>query len=213
MNNNLSELENKILQCREVQGLSIDQTIKDLKITKSIFQKNIKTLKEKGFYDEEKIKKAKNNKKRREYAAQNKDKVSLSDEEKEYRKKCIDILCKKYFNYEQTHKFNPMLMKRLGELNKKATYKVIFNTIKYQEQSLEYANKKSMSSEYAKINYMIAIIKNNLNAVYQKLQKQEKQQKGLTNRTDSNGLVAQLNKTIVSKPTEKIDMSIFLDDE
>ena len=104
-------------------------------------------------------------------------------------------------------------MKRLGELNKKATYKVIFNTIKYQEQSLEYANKKSMSSEYAKINYMIAIIKNNLNAVYQKLQKQEKQQKGLTNRTDSNGLVAQLNKTIVSKPTEKIDMSIFLDDE
>ena len=213
MDNNLSELEKQILQCREVQGLTIDQTIEQLKITRTVYQKSIKDIKQKGLYDEEKIKKAKNNKKRREYLLQNKNTPCLSKEEKEYRKKCIDIMCKKYFDYDSTHNFNPMLVKKLSELSKSASYKVIFNTIKYQEKSLDYANKKSMSSEYAKINYMMAIIKNNLNVVYKKIQRQQKEQEAVNNRTDFNGLVTQLNKTIVSKPTEKIDMSIFLEED
>ena len=100
----------------------------------------------------------------------------------------------------------------MQNLNKLCSYKVIFNTIKYQERSLDYANLKPMASEYQKISYMMAIIKNNLNVVYKKIQKQEKIREGKDKQIDDKKLVNQLNKNIVSKPSEKIDMSDFLDD-
>lgn len=212
MEQNLTELEEKILDLRTKKGYTIENTLKELKIPRRVFKETVELLQEKGLYKEEDVKKAIKNKKNREYVEKNKTRKKLSPEEEDYRKKCIDFMCKKYFDYERTKKFNPVLVAKLQNLNKLCSYKVIFNTIKYQERSLDYANLKPMASEYQKISYMMAIIKNNLNVVYKKIQKQEKIQEGKDKQIDDKKLVNQLNKNIISKPSEKIDMSNFLDD-
>lgn len=208
----LTTIEKKVLKLRQVEGYSIEETLKIAKISKKVFKDIIDKLKEVGVYDEEQIKKAKRNKKRRENYEKNKDKTKLSPEEESYKKKCIDFLCVKYFNYNETHEFNPILVKKLSDLyNKISSYKVIYNTILSQESNLSYANKKSFSSEYQKIIYMIAIIRNNLAIVWKKMQKYEEEQRGFNNRINDNEIVKQLNKKVKTKPTKRVDMTQYLD--
>ena len=206
----LSNIKNKIIELRQNKGYTIEETIKKLHISRKIFTNLVTELKNSGEYDEEKIKKAM--KKKRNQINYNKNKVKLSPEEEEYRKKCIDLMCKRYFNYEQTHRFNPVLVQKLQILNNICSYKVIFNTIRVHQKNLDYANTKVFSSEYQKISYMMTIIRNNVNNVSKRIQRKEQINKSNTIEND-NQFLNLLNKNVVSKPVKRKDLSFLLDDE
>lgn len=211
MNENLSILEQKVLELRQEKGYTIEQTLSELNINQKKYKIIVDKLKELNLYDEEKIKKAKQNKKMREYRNTNKNKVKLSKEEEEYRQKCIDFMCKKYFDYNRTKVFNPVLVTKIQQLKNICSYKVIFNTMRFQEQNLNYANSKTFSSEFQKIGYMMTIIKNNLKEVWKKIDMQDKIQARIKEE-GSTRIVNELNRKIVTKPTKRIDMSDLLDD-
>ena len=195
----ISEIQQKILDYRENKGYSIDKTIEELKITRKRFNQNVEKLKEKGLYNEQKIKEAmKNRRLNKEIDQKNfSTKLNLNPEEE------------KYFDYNKTKHFNPILVSRIQNLNKYAPYKIIYNTIVYQQKSLDYAYYKTFSSEFQKISYMIAIIKNNLSKVYKDMQEKEEQQKNIT---ISDSLARELTKKRITKPTKRLDMTDLLDD-
>ena len=103
---NLSELEKQILELRIEKGYTINETIKELDITSTVFKKTVNKLEELGIYNEELLKKARKRKKSREkYAKTKGEKVlNLSKKEENFRKLCISFLCEKYFNYKITKK-------------------------------------------------------------------------------------------------------------
>ena len=206
----ITEIQKKILEYRQEKGYSIDKTMEELKLTRKIFNQNVEKLKEKDLYDEIKIKEAmKNRKLQNSLKKAVTTKLNLSPEEEEYRKECIDIMCKRYFDYNKTKHFNPVLVSRIQNLNKYAPYKIIYNTIVYHQKNLDYASTKTFSSEFQKISYMIAIIKNNLSKVYKDMQEKEELQK---KSTISDSLARELTKKRVTKPTKRLDMTDLLDD-
>ena len=82
----ISEIQQKILDYRENKGYSIDKTIEELKITRKRFNQNVEKLKEKGLYNEQKIKEAmKNRRLNKEIDQKNfSTKLNLNPEEEEY---------------------------------------------------------------------------------------------------------------------------------
>ena len=180
----ITKLEKSILDLRQIEGYTIEETIKKVKISRKTFKEIVSNLSEQGLYDEE----------------------------EEYRQKCIDILCTKYFCYNETKQFNPILVSKLNNLYKQSfSYKIIYNSILYSMKNLDYANTKVFSSDYQKISYMMAIIKNNLKIVWKKMQRQEEAYEGFTKKINDEEIIHQLNKNIISKPLPKRDMSKFLD--
>ena len=113
----------------------------------------------------------------------------------------------------QTKKLNPLLVSKIQSLNKVASYKIIYNTMKNQQKNLDYANIKfkNYSSDFQKINYMLAIVKNNLNITYKRLKRKETVQEAENNRFDVQDMLRKLDKNTTSKPTQRIDMSQWLD--
>lgn len=210
MNNKLSKIENDVLELRQKKGYTIEETIKELNIKRKEFQNIISKLKNLNLYNEDQIKKAQRNRKARKNKEILQNKTKLSEEEEMYRKKSIDFMCKKYFDYNLTHHFNPVLVKKIQDLSKITSYKIIYNTIIYQQNSLNFANTKVFSSEYQKISYMIAIIKNNLSIVWKKVQRQEQIRESKEKGEDKE-IVLQLNKTYETKPTDRFDMTDWLD--
>lgn len=207
----ISKIQEGILDCRQKKGYSISKTLQELKITKKKFDEDVKELIEGGLYNEEIVKKAMKNRRRKESTIKKEPslKMDLSPEEEMYRRKCIDIMCRKYFDYNDTKHFNPILVTKIQRLSQHMPYKVIYNTILYQHQSLDYAYSKTFSSEFQKISYMIAIIKNNLNKVYEDMKKREEQQRNIT---ISDSLARELTKKRKTKPTKKLDMTDLLED-
>lgn len=206
---NTNDLDQKILQLRQVEGMTIKDIIKELKIKYTDYQKSIDKLKSLKLYDEKEVEKAKKRKKSREYYHKHKNEKHLHGKEEEYRKECIDIMCRRYFNYNQIGKFNPVLVDRLKRLNDIASYNTVLNTIKAQIKSLDYANTKNFASETQKISYMIAIIRNNLSNTLKKMEINEKLAK--KNRIDEE-IIKEINKERECKPSKRFDMTEFLDD-
>lgn len=213
MDNNLTELENRILELREIKGYTIEETIKTLKINNKTFKATVERLKDKGFYNAEKIKEAMKKKNIRNKAKQRSNNPKLDPKEEDYRKKCIDFMCRRYFEYNETGRFNPLLVSKIQNLNKITSYRVIYNTMLAQQRNLDYANikLKNCSSDLQKINYMLAIVKNNLGVTYKKLKKKDMVQEAESKQYDVQDMLRRLDKKTVSKPTEKIDMSQWFD--
>ena len=209
MKENLTDIEKRILELRQKKGYTVEETLAELKIKRTLFKEIVLKLENLGLYDKEKIQQAI---KKRKTTLKNKDynsRIKLSTEEEQYRKKSIDVMCRRYFDYNKTKHFNPVLVSKLQGLNKFSSYKTIYNTIIYQQQNLDYANTKVFSSDFQKISYMIAIIKNNLSKVYTEMKEKEINAHNLTI-TDS--LARELTKSRVTKPTKRLDMSSLLDD-
>lgn len=209
MKEDLTDIEKKILELRQEKGYTVEETLAELKIKRTLFKEIVLKLENLGLYNKERIQQAMKKKK---IKLKNKDynsRIKLSTEEEQYRKKSIDVMCRRYFDYNKTKHFNPVLVSKLQGLNKFSSYKTIYNTIIYQQQNLDYANTKVFSSDFQKISYMIAIIKNNLSKVYTEMKEKEKNAQNLTI-TDS--LARELTKNRVTKPTKRLDMSSLLDD-
>ena len=203
--NNISEIQKSILELREKKGYSIENVLLELKITRKIYKQEVEKLKELNLYNEDKVKKAIKNRQRKE-KKQNAIKFEISEEEKDFRKKCINILSEKYLDYKKEKSFNPQLVTKLSELSKTSSYKIIYYTIQNQQKSLQYATTKTFSSNYNKILYLISIIRNNLEKTKRQIEENE-------NRIENNSfeLSHSLEKEIVSIPTDRLDMSDLID--
>lgn len=203
--NNISEIQKSILELRQKKGYNIENVLCELKITRNNYKKEVEKLKELNLYDEEKVKKAIKNRQRKE-KKQSAPKIEISEEEKDFRRKCVTILSENYLDYKKNKKFNPQLITKLTELSKKSNYKTIYYTILAQKNSLEYGSKKTFSSDYNKILYLISIIRNNLENTKQKMQENEN-----NIAQDSLDLIESLGKEIISQPTDRLDMTDLID--
>lgn len=209
----MTELEEKILELRQKKGMQLSEISKELNISNYQLKKIIEKLKIEKLYDEEKVKKAISNRKRREKYKENKNTITpkLTTEEEKYRKKCIEFLCVNFFDYNKTKKINPVLIKKIQDLGKISSYHIIYNTIISYEKALKYSNQKKFQNEYTKISYIVSIIKNNLKNTWELNNENKKANKKIFNKTD-NDLIDELNKNRITKKIDRVDLSEFLDD-
>ena len=212
---NLSELEKQILELRIEKGYTINETIKELDITSTVFKKTVNKLEELGIYNEELLKKARKRKKSREkYAKTKGEKVlNLSKKEENFRKLCISFLCEKYFNYKITKKINPVLITKLKQLNSCASYEVIYNTLQSQEKNLNYIHSnKKFNNDIQEMSYLLAVVKNNLTQINEKININNAINEAKLKSTSMNeDIIEMLNQKIETKPTQKRDLSEFID--
>lgn len=211
----LSELEKQVLELRIEKGYTINETIKELGITTTIFKKIIKKLEELELYNEELLKKAKNRRKSRERYAKTKGQkvLGLSEKEEKFRQLCISFMCEKYFNYNITKKMNPILVTKLKQLNAYASYEVIFRTLQSQEKNLNYIHSnKSFNNDTQEMSYLLTVVRNNLKKVNEKLDMNNAINEAKLKSTSMNeDIIEMLNQKIETKPTTKRDLSEFID--
>ena len=85
----------------------------------------------------------------------------------------LDMFASEYLGYEKGQVFPTVLCKRLKELEFYG-FDVINQTVKKCHSSIEYAlTHKNFANENAKISYIFAIIKNNINDVYKQIVKED----------------------------------------
>lgn len=99
------------------------------------------------------------------------------NKENEDRKKVIEKFAVDFLDYQPGQVFPTVLTKKLKELEFYG-YDVINKTIDKTYNSILYAIQyKEFKSDVAKISYIFAIIKNNINDVYKQTVQQEKEKK------------------------------------
>lgn len=215
MKEKLTDIQKQILDFREVKGYTVEQVLRELKISRKVFQEEVNKLKEINLYNEDNIKNAIQKRKKRETYAKKKNAPKLSPSEKEYREKCIDLLARKYFHYNQTKELNLLLPSQLkGLKNIYGSYQLLYMAINMLEDNLIYAYNKEFMSENIKISYMMAIIRNSVDEVRKKLDIQRRIKIGLEKREEEQKeeIMRVLNKKIITKPTKRLDMTDLLDD-
>lgn len=212
---NLSELEKQVLELRMEKGYTINETIKELEITTTIFKKIVKKLEELNLYNEDLLKKAKKRRKARERYAQTKGEkvLGLSEKEENFRQLCISFMCEKYFNYNITKKMNPILVTKLKQLNSYASYEVIYRTLQLQEKNLNYIHSnKRFNNDTQEMSYLLTVVKNNLKKVNDKLDINNAINEAKLKATNMNeDIIRMLDQKIETKPTTKRDLSEFID--
>jgi hypothetical protein len=96
--------------------------------------------------------------------------------EYEFEKKCRLLLLDKFVDllgYYNTAQFPTILPKEIKELHNTFTYKVMLKTFNRCLKNIQYAlNNKNFTTEYGKIKYILAIIKNKINEVNKEEQRQ-----------------------------------------
>lgn len=214
MDSELTQLEKDILELRVKKGYTENETLEELNITKYQYNKIRKKLENLGLYSIHLVNKARKNRIARErYKDKKLGLNQISDEEEKCRKECVDILSQRYLAYNSNKKFNAILVSKLEQLSKAYSYNVILNTIKTKAKSLEYASKKDFNNDIAKISYLIAIIKNNAQSVYNQMKKQQEiNDKKLRMNESDKIIIREMNNQRVSRPTRRRDLSEFLDD-
>lgn len=99
------------------------------------------------------------------------------NKENEDRKAVVDRFAVEFLNYQPGQVFPTILTKKLKELEFYG-YDVVNKTIDESYNSIQYAiQHKDFKNDVGKISYIFAIIKNNINDVYKRVLKEEKEQK------------------------------------
>lgn len=213
MKNESIDISTKVKEYLET-GETQKEICSNLNISEYKLRNIVKTLKENQLLDKEKIIQSKKKLKNKEKYEKNKEKPKLSNSENEARKEAIDIICRKYLDYENSKNFVSALSMKLAQIHLSYSYNIILSTIKNCESSLQYVNQKKFSNEFQKISYICAIIKNNINGVWTKWKKQHLIKIGLDKRYSQSDeeTVRRLNNPIKTTPTKRRDFSEFLDD-
>lgn len=126
------------------------------------------------------------------------------------RKKLIDFIVFEILNYKRKQKIPSLLFKRIKELNKKYNYKVIYETFVQNKKNISYwlNLENKFKDETGKINYMMAIITNNIEKINQLWLKRQKEQAKNQIKVDT----STINETTVVKKEINRGISDFLDD-
>lgn len=199
------ELKQNIKEMLE-KGKKRKDIAKKLGITLYKFDKIKKELKENKELDFKKMAEVTNPKKHK-----TKEEINFFSPETKARYEAIDLISRKYLNYQSGQTFNTFLSKKIEAMGYSYSYNVILATIKKCENNLTYAiTHKQFDSDIHKISYLCAIINNNLNNTLKEREKKEQINKGLEKREIN---YEEINKTIVSAPSKRRDFSVFLDED
>ena len=97
--------------------------------------------------------------------------------DKETRNQLNNFVSIEVLNYDSSQYLPPFFIKRVNELNKLYPMEVILETFKQNKDNLQYwMNQDSkFKNESGRINYMMAIINNNINNEYEKWKIKERQ--------------------------------------
>lgn len=125
----------------------------------------------------------------------------------------IDILSRRYLNYNETKKFNTYLTKKIETMHYQYSYEDILYTIKKCESRMDYAamNKK-FDNDVQKIAYLCAIINNNIQVGSSKVQTEPKESTDPAYIKKKLYDIMEIKKTYISKPSGRRDMTDLIDD-
>ena len=123
--------------------------------------------------------------------------------------------CFKYLESLMGVPISKIARKRINELHEYYSYEVIYRAIKFVEDRIRYAvENKNFNNEQSEVNYLMAIISNNINEVYKEYTKEQKELMKLfeepKNEIDLD-IINDLDDKPVAKPRTS-DISDFLDD-
>ena len=123
--------------------------------------------------------------------------------------------CFKYLEGFMKVPISKIARKRINELHEYYSYEVIYRTIKFVEDRIRYAvENKNFNSEQAMVNYLIAIIENNINIVLKEYEKEIADFQKLFEEPKNDidlDIINDLDDKPIAKPRTN-DISSFLDD-
>ncbi|MEI2465148.1 hypothetical protein [Niallia taxi] len=133
--------------------------------------------------------------------------------EKEKKQLLMKYIAEEVLGYVDGQIVPPILIKKIGDLNKFYDYEVIHKCFELNNDSIKYwIENKGFTSEYGMISYIMKIIESNINDLY----KQWKYHKQQTSTIENNVLdVSIINEIEITKPVnKKVDHGIldFLDE-
>lgn len=135
--------------------------------------------------------------------------IKLSPEESQARIDLIDKMLE-IMKFEPNAKFPTSFTKKLKELKESYSYVEVKYTIFKLEQNLVWAvENKEFQSDYNKVNYLMAIVQNNINQYRKELYEINKKQMVMQKSNDSD--LSAINDNRIIKRTQRIDMSELLD--
>lgn len=127
---------------------------------------------------------------------------------KESYKKLVDYICREFLGYGNGQPFPPVLPKKIAELAY-YDYEVILETFKECSQEIHYwLEHKQFSSEYGKLSYIFAIVKDKISDVNKALLRKQKQENQASTTQIECGDISSLGTKRRGK-----DISSFLDDD
>lgn len=126
----------------------------------------------------------------------------------DYWKKLVDVLACDILGYEPGQPFPTLLTKRLKDLEFYDN-EVIYKTVIYSKDAIQYSMKmKNFGSDHARISYIMAILKSNINTVFKQVIEERRQ---LKKPTKTNIDIDGMDETKNPKQETK-DISKFLED-
>lgn len=138
----------------------------------------------------------------------NKEVYEADQKEKEKYKNLIDYICREFLGYGNGQPFPPVLPKKINELSY-YDYEVILEAFKECSHEIHYwLEHKQFSSEYGKLSYMFAIVKDKIADVNKTFVRKQKQDNQLPTAQIECGDISDLGTKNKGK-----DISSFLDDD
>lgn len=135
--------------------------------------------------------------------------------EADARREFIDIICVDFFNYEKGQPFPAALKQHLKKMSFYPN-EVILDTLKQNYDDIKYSiSNKTFKNDSQKVSYIMAIISNNINKVYQEYKKKLREEELLKAQSEKSTLQSTDIEIKSNQKQKNKDISYFLggDDE
>lgn len=211
MKEDLSNLEIEVKKYMELTGNNQKETALYFKVSVGKISKCVKSLKDKGIWDEENIKKAKSKKNSKIYREKTKNKEEKSKTQLEAFKYIKDYIAYNYLGYDSRNPntYEITLSQQLSLLSKNYSDTVILRAIKLADKNIRYYCKaKNFNSQRNKTLYIFAIIKSYLKQALE----DEKKAKQIQKRKEMLNHIENI-KVIEPQASKRTDLSSFIDDD
>lgn len=133
--------------------------------------------------------------------------------EKQKRQKLLEYIAIEVLDYEEGQIVNPVMIRKINDLNKFYDLEVILETFKESKETIQYwINNKNFTSEYGMVSYTMKIIEGSINDVHAKWKHlQTVKAKQEVSKVDV-GILNDID-TIKTPVKKKEDILSFLDEE
>ena len=134
------------------------------------------------------------------------------EKEKVYRQKILDMISFDFLDYSPGQTFPTLIVKQLKQLDFYSK-EVIYQTfLKCYDNIMYYLKNKDFKDDCAKIRYIFAIIKNNINDVYKECLREEKIIDKQEEQTTNFDVVDEQSMMNIGSKIKAKDISDFLED-
>lgn len=132
--------------------------------------------------------------------------------QKQKRKQLLEYVAVEVLEYEEGQIVPPVIVKRIGELNKFYDFDVIMETFKQNKETIQYWIKnKNFTNEYGMSSYLMKIIEGNINDVYNKYKHKLKQEHKQKNNDINLEIINDIQPVV--KKNNDVGILAFLDEE